>query len=45
MIGRGSTLKRIETVTAHLGALESQRDAAVTAAVNAGCTWAEIGAA
>jgi hypothetical protein len=41
-MGRGSAVKKIETVTARLAALKSQRDAAVAAAVDAGCTWAEI---
>lgn len=40
-----SALKKIETITGRLATLESQRDAAVAAAMDAGCTWAEIGAA
>jgi predicted transcriptional regulator len=44
-MGQSSALKKLETVAARLGVLESQRDAAVAAAVEAGCTWAEIGRA
>jgi phage terminase small subunit len=40
-----SALKRIGTITARLATLESQRAGAVAAAVDAGCTWAEIGEA
>ncbi len=38
-----SVLKRVETVAAGLTAVESQRDAAVAAAMEAGCSWTEIG--
>ncbi len=38
-------MKSIETITARLVKLESQRDAAVASAMDAGCTWAEIGRA
>jgi DNA-directed RNA polymerase specialized sigma24 family protein len=44
-VSRRSSLKRIETITARLAALDSQRDAAVAAAVGEGCSWAEIGTA
>lgn len=44
-MSRRSALKRIETVAARLAAVESQRDAAVAAATEAGCSWAEIGRA
>jgi hypothetical protein len=40
-----SALKRVESVAARLAAVESQRDAAVAAAVEAGCRWADIGRA
>jgi hypothetical protein len=42
-MNRHSSLKKIETITARLAALESQRDAAVAAAMDTGCSWAEIG--
>lgn len=44
-MSRRLALKRIETIVARLAAVESQRDAAVAAAVEAGCRWAEIGRA
>ena len=44
-MGRRSALKRIETVTARLAAVEAQRDVAVAMAVEAGCSWADIGRA
>ena len=44
-MGQSSALKKLETAAARLAVLESQRDAAVAAAVEAGCTWAEIGRA
>lgn len=37
--------EKIETITARPEALESQRDAAVATATDAGCSWAEIGRA
>lgn len=44
-VARRSVLARIETTTARLHRVEADRDAAVAAAVEVGCTWAEIGAA
>ena len=38
-------MKKLESVAARLAAVESQRDVAVAAAVGAGCSWVEIGAA
>lgn len=38
-------MKRLELVAGRLAAVEAQRDVAVVSAVEAGCTWAEIGAA
>lgn len=43
-MSRRSALKKVEAVAARLAIIESQRDSAVVAAVEAGCTWAEIGA-
>lgn len=40
-----SALKGLETAAARLAAVEAQRDMAVAAAVEAGCSWAEIGKA
>ena len=40
-----SALRRIETAAARLAVVESQRDVAVAAAVEAGCSWADIGGA
>ena len=37
-------LRRIEALTARLGALSSERDMAVSRALAAGATWAEIAA-
>jgi hypothetical protein len=44
-MGQGSALKKLEAAAARLAVAESQRDAAVAAAMEAGCTWAEIGRA
>lgn len=44
-MSRPSATKKLETVASRLAAVEAQRDVAVVAAVEAGCTWAEIGAA
>jgi hypothetical protein len=38
-------LKRLESVAARLAALEAKRDVAVATAVDAGCSWADIGRA
>jgi hypothetical protein len=38
-------LKKLEAVSARLARSETQRDEAVATAMEAGCTWAEIGAA
>ena len=40
-----TALRKLETVAERLAKIEAQRDAAVVAAMEAGCTWAEIGAA
>jgi len=45
MATRRSALKRVEVAAARLAAVEAQPDAAVAAAMAAGCTWAEIAAA
>lgn len=42
---RAAALKRLEAAAARLAGVETQRDAAVVMAVEAGCSWAEIGAA
>lgn len=42
-MSRRAKLKRIEMVAGRLAAVESQRDALVASAVEAGCTWADIG--
>ena len=45
MVTRRSALTSVEVAAARLAAMEAQRDAAVAAAMDAGHTWAEIGAA
>ena len=45
MVSRRSALKKVESAAARLTAVEAQRDAAVAAAMDAGSTWVEIGAA
>lgn len=45
MVSRRSALKKVESAAARLAAVEAQRDAAVAAAMDAGSTWVEIGAA
>ena len=45
MASRTAALKRLETISSRLASIEAQRDVAVAAAMDAGCTWAEIGAA
>jgi ECF sigma factor len=44
-VSRRSALKSVETAAARLAAVQAQRDSAVAAAMDAGCTWTEIGAA
>ena len=44
-MARLSALKRLESVAARLAAVEAQRDVAVATAVDAGCSWADIGRA
>jgi hypothetical protein len=44
-MGKQAALKKVQAVTTRLAATESQRDAAVAIAVDAGCTWAQIGEA
>ena len=44
-MGGRPALTRLEAITARLAVVETQRDAAVAAAIEAGCTWSEIGAA
>lgn len=44
-MARRSALKKLESVAARLAQVETQRDVAVAAAVDAGCSWAEIGRA
>lgn len=44
-MARLSALKRLESVAARLAALEAKRDVAVATAVDAGCSWADIGRA
>ena len=38
-------VRKLETAAARLADAEARRDAAVAVAMDAGCTWAEIGAA
>jgi DNA-binding NarL/FixJ family response regulator len=38
-------LNKLETAAARLADAETRREAAVAVAMDAGCTWAEIGAA
>jgi len=44
-VSAAAALKKVETVSERLAAIEAQRDAAVALAMEAGCTWLEIGAA
>jgi hypothetical protein len=44
-MGQDSALKKLETAAARLAVAESQRDAAVAAAMESGCTWSDIGRA
>jgi hypothetical protein len=44
-VSKARALKKLETASGRLAAMESQRDMAVAAAMDAGCTWAEIGSA
>jgi len=44
-VSKDAALRRVETAAARLAVIESRRDAAVAAAMEAGCTWAEIGRA
>jgi hypothetical protein len=45
VVSRTALLKRLEVAGERVARVESQRDRAVAAAMAAGCTWAEIGAA
>ena len=45
MATTASLLRNVEKITARLAVLGDERDVAVVRAVEAGCTWAEIGAA
>jgi hypothetical protein len=42
---RTVALRKLETVTGRLAKMEAERDTAVAVAMEAGCTWNEIGAA
>jgi hypothetical protein len=45
VVARRSPLEKIDALTARIAALEADRQRAVTAAMDAGASWAHIGAA
>lgn len=45
MATRVSLLRNVEKITARLGELGADREQAVAKAIEAGCSWAEVGAA
>jgi hypothetical protein len=44
-MARRSPLERIETLTARMAAIETERDKAIAVAVAGGASWSEIGRA
>jgi hypothetical protein len=44
-VSRTAALRRLETAAGRLAKMEADRDAAVALAIEASCTWIEIGAA
>jgi transposase-like protein len=44
-MARRSPLERIETLTARISAIETERERAIASAVTGGSTWAQIGRA